>query len=192
MQQLCGLNAIAYYSSNIFKQANFNDIQALLATFGVGLSTLQFGPCSCKGTNVKCSQLAVCSPRSVYHRHVRQTQSLTCNLSSHGYIPVNDRLWLVSSNFHKLTTYLTPINSFIPEDSQARLGVIATGIYLFTMVYSRKSYPQRPQSPIPNHQSPLHHFILTFVIYATTAGSGPVPFTYSAPKPSHSTSATLA
>jgi hypothetical protein len=41
MQQFCGVNAIAYYSSNIFKQASFTDIQALLATFGFGLSMLQ-------------------------------------------------------------------------------------------------------------------------------------------------------
>lgn len=40
MQQFCGVNAIAYYSSNIFKQAQFNDIQALLATFGFGASEL--------------------------------------------------------------------------------------------------------------------------------------------------------
>ncbi|KAL4252611.1 major facilitator superfamily protein [Abortiporus biennis] len=37
LQQFCGVNVIAYYSSNIFSQANFNDIQALLASFGFGL-----------------------------------------------------------------------------------------------------------------------------------------------------------
>jgi len=37
MQQFCGVNVIAYYSSNIFSQANFNNIQALLASFGFGL-----------------------------------------------------------------------------------------------------------------------------------------------------------
>lgn len=37
MQQFCGVNVIAYYSSNIFSEANFNNIQALLASFGFGL-----------------------------------------------------------------------------------------------------------------------------------------------------------
>ena len=37
MQQFCGVNVIAYYSSNIFSQSGFNDIQALLASFGFGL-----------------------------------------------------------------------------------------------------------------------------------------------------------
>ncbi|KAH9023578.1 hypothetical protein EDB83DRAFT_2508214 [Lactarius deliciosus] len=36
MQQLCGVNAIAYYSSTIFRQANFSEIQALLASWGFG------------------------------------------------------------------------------------------------------------------------------------------------------------
>ena len=40
MQQFCGINVIAYYSSTIFKQAQFSDIQALLATFGYGASEL--------------------------------------------------------------------------------------------------------------------------------------------------------
>lgn len=37
MQQFCGINAIAYYSSNIFAQSGFNNTQALLASFGYGL-----------------------------------------------------------------------------------------------------------------------------------------------------------
>ena len=35
-QQLCGVNVIAYYSSTIFTQANFSQIQALLASWGFG------------------------------------------------------------------------------------------------------------------------------------------------------------
>jgi hypothetical protein len=41
-QQFCGVNVIAYYSSNIFSQANFSDIQALLASFGFGLINFLF------------------------------------------------------------------------------------------------------------------------------------------------------
>ena len=37
MQQFCGVNVIAYYSSNIFSQSGFNDVQSLLASFGFGL-----------------------------------------------------------------------------------------------------------------------------------------------------------
>ncbi|KAI9437577.1 hypothetical protein H4582DRAFT_2150808 [Lactarius indigo] len=35
MQQFCGVNVIAYYSSTIFTQANFTEIQALLASLGI-------------------------------------------------------------------------------------------------------------------------------------------------------------
>lgn len=37
MQQFCGVNVIAYYSSNIFSQANFTNIQALIASWGFGM-----------------------------------------------------------------------------------------------------------------------------------------------------------
>ena len=37
LQQFCGVNVIAYYSSNIFSQANFTNIQALLASWGFGM-----------------------------------------------------------------------------------------------------------------------------------------------------------
>ena len=37
MQQFCGVNVIAYYSSNIFSQSGFNNVQSLLASFGFGL-----------------------------------------------------------------------------------------------------------------------------------------------------------
>ncbi|TCD65600.1 hypothetical protein EIP91_002447 [Steccherinum ochraceum] len=37
LQQFCGVNVIAYYSSNIFSEAHFTDIQALLASWGFGM-----------------------------------------------------------------------------------------------------------------------------------------------------------
>jgi hypothetical protein len=37
MQQFCGVNVIAYYSSEIFLQANFSQISALSASLGFGL-----------------------------------------------------------------------------------------------------------------------------------------------------------
>lgn len=36
-QQFCGVNVIAYYSSTIFTEASFTQIQALLASWGFGL-----------------------------------------------------------------------------------------------------------------------------------------------------------
>jgi len=42
MQQFCGVNVIAYYSSNIFTQAKFTNIQALLASFGFGAVNFVF------------------------------------------------------------------------------------------------------------------------------------------------------
>lgn len=42
MQQFCGINVIAYYSSNIFLDASFTEIQALLASFGVGAINFVF------------------------------------------------------------------------------------------------------------------------------------------------------
>ena len=37
MQQFCGVNVIAYSSSNIFSQASFTNIQALIASWGFGM-----------------------------------------------------------------------------------------------------------------------------------------------------------
>ncbi|KIK68223.1 hypothetical protein GYMLUDRAFT_91786 [Collybiopsis luxurians FD-317 M1] len=42
MQQFCGVNAIAYYSTNIFTQANFTNFQALLASWGFGMINFLF------------------------------------------------------------------------------------------------------------------------------------------------------
>ena len=42
MQQFCGVNVIAYYSSNVFVQSGFDNIQALLASFGFGLVNFFF------------------------------------------------------------------------------------------------------------------------------------------------------
>lgn len=37
MQQFCGVNVIAYYSSSIFTEAGFGSQQALLASMGTGI-----------------------------------------------------------------------------------------------------------------------------------------------------------
>ncbi|RLV90987.1 Myo-inositol transporter 2 [Spathaspora sp. JA1] len=42
MQQFCGINVIAYYSSSIFIKANFSQISALLASWGFGMINFTF------------------------------------------------------------------------------------------------------------------------------------------------------
>ncbi|CAI5760440.1 unnamed protein product [Candida verbasci] len=42
MQQFCGINVIAYYSSTIFIQADFSEISALLASWGFGMINFTF------------------------------------------------------------------------------------------------------------------------------------------------------
>jgi len=101
MQQLCGINVIAYYSSNIFKQADFNDIQALLATFGYGLINFLF------------------ALPAVY------------TIDTFG----RRNLLLVTFPLMSLFLLMTGFSFFIPE-RKARLGVVSSGIYLFTMTYS--------------------------------------------------------
>ncbi|GJJ06233.1 hypothetical protein Clacol_000423 [Clathrus columnatus] len=39
MQQFCGVNIIAYYSSTIFQQSGFSQVQSLLSSFGFGCGT---------------------------------------------------------------------------------------------------------------------------------------------------------
>lgn len=42
MQQFCGVNVIAYYSSEIFEQAGFSRSNALLVSFGTGVTNWLF------------------------------------------------------------------------------------------------------------------------------------------------------
>ncbi|KAI9757550.1 MAG: hypothetical protein M1815_000772 [Lichina confinis] len=42
MQQFCGINVIAYYSSHIFEQANYSDTAALSASMGFGIISFLF------------------------------------------------------------------------------------------------------------------------------------------------------
>ncbi|KAF2819656.1 plastidic glucose transporter 4 [Ophiobolus disseminans] len=42
MQQFCGVNVIAYYSSSIFRQAGFSQSEALLTSMGTGITNFVF------------------------------------------------------------------------------------------------------------------------------------------------------
>ncbi|TKX26296.1 sugar transporter-like protein 5 [Elsinoe australis] len=103
MQQFCGVNVIAYYSSEIFVQGGFGDQQALLASLGTGIINWLFAV-----------------PGMV-------------TIDSKG------RRWLLLCTFPYMSAMLffTGFSFWIPESSpSARIGCIATGIYLFMVGYS--------------------------------------------------------
>ncbi|KAF8348136.1 proton myo-inositol cotransporter [Amanita rubescens] len=99
---ICGVNVIAYYSSNIFLQANFSQIQALLASFGFGALNFLF------------------AFPAVY------------TIDTFG----RRNLLLVTMPFMAVFLLMTGFAFWIPAESTARIGVIALGVYLYTMVYS--------------------------------------------------------
>ena len=102
MQQFCGVNAIAYYSSNIFSQAGFSHTSALLASFGFGALNFLF------------------ALPAVY------------TIDTFG----RRNLLLTTFPLMSLFLLMTGFAFFIPESSDARIGIVALGIYLFTIVYS--------------------------------------------------------
>ncbi|RPD63661.1 MFS sugar transporter [Lentinus tigrinus ALCF2SS1-6] len=102
MQQFCGVNVIAYYSSNIFSQANFTNIQALIASWGFGMLNWVF------------------ALPAVY------------TIDTFG----RRNLLLVTFPLMSVFLLMTGFAFYIPEDSKARIAVVALGIYLFTMAYS--------------------------------------------------------
>ncbi|KAI0819328.1 hypothetical protein BC628DRAFT_1333246 [Trametes gibbosa] len=102
MQQFCGVNVIAYYSSNIFSQANFTNIQALIASWGFGMINWVFA------------------------------------FPAVWTIDTFGRRNLLLTTFPLMSVFLlmTGFAFFIPEDTKARIAVVALGIYLFGMAYS--------------------------------------------------------
>ncbi|KAF9467283.1 hypothetical protein BDZ94DRAFT_1156013 [Collybia nuda] len=99
---ICGVNAIAYYSANVFINAKFTQIQALLASFGFGAVNFVF------------------AFPAIYT------------------IDTFGRRNLLLCTFPLMAIFLlmTGFAFWIPEDSQARIAVIALGIYLFGIAYS--------------------------------------------------------
>ena len=102
MQQFCGVNVIAYYSSNIFSQAGFSNIKALIASWGFGMLNWVF------------------AIPAIYT------------------IDTFGRRNLLLTTFPLMSIFLlmTGFAFYIPEESKARIAVVALGIYLFTMAYS--------------------------------------------------------
>lgn len=103
MQQFCGVNVIAYYSSNIFTSANFSTISALLASWGFGMINWLFA------------------------------------FPAVWTIDTFGRRNLLLTTFPLMAIFLlmTGFAFWIPDSAEnARLAIVALGIYLFGMAYS--------------------------------------------------------
>ncbi|KAI9869352.1 MAG: hypothetical protein M1813_000141 [Trichoglossum hirsutum] len=105
MQQFCGVNVIAYYSSAIFEDSGFSNIDALSASLGFGIINFIF------------------ALPAVY------------TIDTFG----RRNLLLTTFPLMSLFLFFTGFSFFIPDDDShhtARIACIATGIYLFGIVYS--------------------------------------------------------
>ncbi|KAG4429914.1 hypothetical protein IFR05_014603 [Cadophora sp. M221] len=101
MQQFCGVNVIAYYSTEIFISAKFERSDALLVSLGTGIVNWLF---------------AIPAVKTIDTFGRRNLLLTTFPLMG---------IFLLFTGF-----------SFYIESDQARLGCVATGIYLFMVVYS--------------------------------------------------------
>ncbi|AOW07345.1 and other transporter-domain-containing protein [Yarrowia lipolytica] len=106
MQQFCGINVIAYYSSNIFMESGFGEIQALLASFGFGAINFVFA-------------LPAVYTIDTFGR--RALLLVTFPLMAIFLLFAGFCFWIDQDD---------------PTNSPARVGCIALGIYLFSAVYS--------------------------------------------------------
>ncbi|OJJ06615.1 hypothetical protein ASPVEDRAFT_140116 [Aspergillus versicolor CBS 583.65] len=101
MQQFCGVNAIMYYSSSMFRNAGFDLRSALLVSLGCGITNWIF------------------ALPAVYT------------------IDTFGRRNLLLTTFPLMSIFLFWTGfSFWIEDLQTRTAMVATGIYLFMIVYS--------------------------------------------------------
>ncbi|ODV86768.1 hypothetical protein CANARDRAFT_6338 [[Candida] arabinofermentans NRRL YB-2248] len=109
MQQFCGVNVIAYYSSSIFLSSGFSERDALIASWGFGMLNWVFA----------------LPAFFTIDKFGRRT------------------LLLFAFPLMCLCLLLTGFAFWIPQDTHkdARIGVIALGIYLFTIVYSSSEGP---------------------------------------------------
>lgn len=101
MQQFCGVNVIAYYSSAIFEAANFGRSQALLVSLGTGAVNFIF------------------AIPAIY------------TIDTFG----RRNLLLTTFPLMSICLFFTGFSFWIPPGT-AQLACVATGIYLFMVVYS--------------------------------------------------------
>ncbi|CAE6475084.1 unnamed protein product [Rhizoctonia solani] len=101
MQQFCGVNVIAYYSSTVFAQAGLGDIEAILGSWGFGMLNFIF------------------ALPAVYT------------------IDTFGRRFLLLTTFPAMSACLLITGmAFFIENTHARTGVVAAGMYVFTIFYS--------------------------------------------------------
>ncbi|KAG7851165.1 hypothetical protein KL941_000834 [Ogataea angusta] len=108
MQQFCGINVIAYYSSTIFRDSGFSVRDSLIASWGFGMLNWVFA------------------------------------LPAFFSIDKFGRRTLLLFAFPMMAIFLllAGFAFWIPEEHKgAKVGVIALGIYLFTIVYSSSEGP---------------------------------------------------
>ena len=101
MQQFCGVNVIAYYSTTIFLDANYSQSSALLASMGTGILNWIF--------------------------------ALPAFLTIDTFGRRN--LLLVTFPFLSITLFWTGF-SFWLQDTQKKVAMVTTGMYLFEVFYS--------------------------------------------------------
>ncbi|CZT43162.1 probable MFS myo-inositol transporter [Rhynchosporium secalis] len=106
MQQFCGVNVIAYYSTEIFISGGFTRSNALLVSLGTGIVNFLFAIPAVK------------------------------TIDTFG----RRNLLLTTFPLMGLCLLFTGFSFFITAD-QARLGCVATGVYLFMVVYSPGAGP---------------------------------------------------
>lgn len=108
LQQFCGINVIAYYSSSIFVESGFSIIDSLLSSWGFGMLNFVFA-LPAFFTIDKLGRRA---------------------------------LLLITLPLMALFLFMAGFAFYIPEDrGDAKIGVVITGIYLFTCVYSSGAGP---------------------------------------------------
>ncbi|KAK1229186.1 hypothetical protein PQX77_007758 [Marasmius sp. AFHP31] len=106
MQQFCGINVIAYYSTNVFVEAKFTELQALIASWGFGMINWLF------------AIPAIYTIDTFGRRNLLLT---TFPLMA---------IFLLMTGF----AFWIPFDPNNPDPS--RIAVVALGIYLFAMAYS--------------------------------------------------------
>lgn len=101
MQQFCGINVIAYYSSSIFVESGFSEISALCSSLGFGLINFCFA------------------------------------IPTFFMIDKRGRRYLLLRTFPWLALFLLVAGfAFWIPGTQARIGVVTMGIYVFSAIYS--------------------------------------------------------
>ncbi|KAG7093135.1 hypothetical protein E1B28_009418 [Marasmius oreades] len=106
MQQFCGINVIAYYSTNIFVQAKFTEKQALIASWGYGMINWLF---------------AIPAIYTIDTFGRRNLLLISFPLMATFLLLTGFAFWI-------------PFDPDNPDGK--RIAVVALGIYLFAMAYS--------------------------------------------------------